>query len=533
MSAFAPGLRCGHPVRMAATGEPASADLVRDVGARLSRAGWTANAVGGLVVFFTIGFLIPVFTNPDERWSLGLLNGPIVLAYFLVSGYVSRRYLHRHFERTLQWITDGRTPDEAEHRMALRLAVRGVKVAALAWAVGALLFLIVNGVAQSWEFGVVVGATVWLGAETTCALSYLVAERVLRPVTARALEARPAKGMVAPGVRGRLAGAWFLGTGVPLLGVVVVAGAGVLNTGVNTEYVAAAVVFLGVVAMSAGLLATMFVSKAIAHPVTAVRRGLEQIERGDLEVQLPVDDGSEVGLLQAGFNRMADGLREREHIRDLFGRSVGEDVAKAALVAESPELGGEEREIGALFVDIVGSTAMAVSMPPTEVVRLLNRFFGVVVGVVEAEGGMVNKFEGDAALCVFGAPVPRDDPAGVALCAARKLAARLAADVPQITFGIGISAGTAVAGNVGAEHRFEYTVIGDPVNEAARLSDLAKLRPGRVLASEAALNRAGRSERASWDVTESAVLRGRDSATGLAHPREHGVWAPPLEVARD
>jgi adenylate cyclase len=146
---------------------------------------------------------------------------------------------------------------------------------------------------------------------------------------------------------------------------------------------------------------------------------------------------------------------------------------------------------------------------------------------------MVNKFEGDAALCVFGAPVPRDDPAGAALCTARKVAARLASDVPQITFGVGISAGTAVAGNVGAEHRFEYTVIGDPVNEAARLSDLAKQYPGRVLASKAALDRAASGERESWDVTESAVLRGRDTATGLAHPREQGFWSPPLEVARD
>jgi adenylate cyclase len=146
---------------------------------------------------------------------------------------------------------------------------------------------------------------------------------------------------------------------------------------------------------------------------------------------------------------------------------------------------------------------------------------------------MVNKFEGDAALCVFGAPVAREDPAGVALCAARKLAAQLATDVPQITFGIGVSAGTAVAGNVGAERRFEYTVIGDPVNEAARLSDLAKQRPGRVLASQAALERAARTEREFWDVTGSAVLRGRGAATGLARPRESGVWAPPLEVATD
>ena len=229
--------------------------------------------------------------------------------------------------------------------------------------------------------------------------------------------------MIAPGVRGRLFGAWALGTGVPLLGVIVVGAVGLTKADVDTEYLAAAVLFLGLVASATGLLATMYTAKAIAHPVISVRRALEQVEDGELDVHVPVDDGSEVGLLQAGFNRMADGLRERERIRDLFGRQVGEDVARKALADGSTRLGGEEREIGALFVDIVGSTSMALAMPPTEVVRLLNRFFRVVVEVVEAEGAIVNKFEGDAALCVFGAPVPRDDPAGDALRAARELAA--------------------------------------------------------------------------------------------------------------
>ena len=129
-------------------------------------------------------------------------------------------------------------------------------------------------------------------------------------------------------------------------------------------------------------------------------------------------------------------------------------------------------------------------MPPSEVVRLLNKFFRVVVEAVEHEGGLVNKFQGDAALCVFGAPAASDDPAGQALRAARTLARRLEREVPEIGFGIGVSAGRAVAGNVGAERRFEYTVIGDPVNEAARLCPLAKERPERVVASDAALQRA-------------------------------------------
>ena len=122
---------------------------------------------------------------------------------------------------------------------------------------------------------------------------------------------------------------------------------------------------------------------------------------------------------------MVGGLRERERIHDLFGRHVGEDVARAAL-EQDVELGGETREVSVLFVDIVGSTTLASEREPDEVVELLNSFFAVVVEVVRDHGGWVNKFEGDAALAVFGAPTPLERHADCALAAARTLAERLA-----------------------------------------------------------------------------------------------------------
>lgn len=497
--------------------DPSGAKLVGEIGRRLARLGWVAGCGGCLVEFCAIGFLIPIFLDPDERNRLALFNAPFIVAGLLVAGVMITRHSDRRLGVALAWLSEGRAPSEREHRLTLGLAIHGAKVSALAWAIGGVLFFALNAGAQSLGFGAIVAATIWLGGETTCALYYLASERILRPVTARALSARSASTVVAPGVRERLAGAWALGTGVPLLGVLVVGVVGISKSGVETEYVAAAVLFLGAVASVVGLVATLFAARAIADPVTSVREGLEQIERGDLEAHVPVNDGSEVGRLQAGFNRMVEGLRERERIRDMFGRQVGEDVAHAAL-RDGIHLGGEEREVGALSVDLVGSTSMALAMPPTEVVRLLNRFFRIVIEVVESEGGFVNKFEGDGALCVFGAPVPCDDPAGDALRAARGLAARLSRDVPEVDFGIGISAGIAVAGNVGAERRFEYTVIGDPVNEAARLAELAKQRPERVLASEASLTRARGTESAAWSLTDSAVLRGRGAATGVAHP---------------
>jgi adenylate cyclase len=289
-------------------------------------------------------------------------------------------------------------------------------------------------------------------------------------------------------------------------------------THASADRIAGAALVLAGIALGVGSIAAVLSARSVAEPVEEVRRALDQVRRGDAEVGLEVYDGSEVGMLQAGFNQMVAGLRERERLRDLFGRQVGEDVARAAL-EHGTELGGEAREVAALFVDLVGSTELAASRPPHEVVELLNEFFCVVVVVVGEHGGFVNKFEGDAALCVFGAPLEREDAAGDALAAARRLRRRLCDELPHCDFGIGVSYGTAVAGNIGAAERFEYTVIGDPVNEAARLTELAKQREGRILASGSALEVAREDEVAHWTVDGEVELRGRGAATELAVPR--------------
>jgi adenylate cyclase len=248
-----------------------------------------------------------------------------------------------------------------------------------------------------------------------------------------------------------------------------------------------------------------------------LRHAVDAVAEGDLEATVQVDDGSEIGRLQAGFNAMVGGLRERERLRDLYGRQVGSDVARAAL-EEGAELGGRRAEITALYVDVIGSTTLAEREAPERVVALLNDFFAAVVDVVDSHGGLVNKFEGDAALCVFGAPVAHPDHAGCGLAAGRELHRRLRAFDGGLDAAIGVASGAAVAGYVGAETRFEYTVIGDAVNEAARLSDAAKRRPGRLLASAVALERAGDSEAARWRRDGEIMLRGRSTPTRLAIP---------------
>jgi adenylate cyclase len=164
-----------------------------------------------------------------------------------------------------------------------------------------------------------------------------------------------------------------------------------------------------------------------------------------------------------------------------------------------------------LFVDVVGSTALAERRPAVEVVALLNRFFDVVIRAVDGEDGWVNKFEGDAALCVFGAPMEQPDHAARALRAATRLRNELRG-VPGLDAGIGVSSGVVVAGNVGTKQRYEYTVIGDPVNEAARLTELAKAHAGRIVVSEHTVAAAG-SSAAGWCRGESVMLRGRSQPT--------------------
>ncbi len=252
-------------------------------------------------------------------------------------------------------------------------------------------------------------------------------------------------------------------------------------------------------------------------PVRVVRTALKHVEDGDLDSQPRRFRRHGIGQLQRGFNSMVAGLRERERVRDLFGRHVGREVAAAA-ERDRPKLGGEERHVAVIFVDLIGSTQLVSGRPATEVVALLNRFFAVIVEEVDRHHGFVNKFEGDAALAVFGAPIHLDHPEDEALGAARAMAERIRKEVPECEAAIGVAAGEAVAGNVGARERFEYTVIGEPVNEASRLCDLAKERPSRLLASSDTLTNATENESRHWTLGDTVSLRGLDRPTQLAIP---------------
>lgn len=480
----------------------------------------TANVGGAAVVLVIAAFVLPREQLLDAV-EIRLVNLAVLGGYLLVAVPIGIWF----GRRSLTVRRRASDVQRAERRLVLRGPARITSMITLLWFLAAVLFCLLN-VRYSGRLAFSVTAAVAIGGVTTCALSFLLVERMLRRAAARVLSGRPPqRRRLVTGVMLRSVGFWALGTAVPLAGLMLAGSVALFFRDSSPTQLAVTMLVLGGTAIGTGLLTTIGAARAIADPVLTVRRALARVQDGDLDVRVPVYDNTELGQLQAGTNQMVEGLRERERIRDLFGRQVGRDVAEAAAArTDGVRLGGEVRPVAVLFVDIVGSTGMATRRPPEDVVALLNRFFGVVVECVERSGGWINKFEGDAALAVFGAPTDLDDAAGAALAAARCLSERLVAETADVEAGIGVSAGDAVAGNIGDPRRYEYTVIGDPVNEAARLTELAKSVPGGVVASARAVEAAG-AEAARWRRGEPVILRGRDEPTGIYVPVEHAGTA--------
>jgi adenylate cyclase len=479
----------------------------------------TWNLGGVAAVFLLAAFVIPGAPKLADAPRVAVLNIIGGAVYTGVALIVGIKLGTRLVSRKAGWLRSERPPNEAEQRFVLQIPLILTGVQAALWLPAAAVFAVFNAVLGD-HLSVQIALTVLLGGLLTCSNSYVVSELIARPLAARALAGGPPSRSRVPGVLTRAVLAWLLGSAVPVAGLMAVAVVALTRPAITTTRLALTVLVLGGIMLALGLRITWMAARANSDPIKSLRHAVDRVEHGDFDVSVPIYDGTEIGLLQAGFNRMAAGLREREHIRDVFGRHVGEDVARTALEELEGEaaLGGVNCEVGVLFVDIIGSTALTISRSPSEVVDMLNRFFAVVVDVALNHGGLVNKFEGDGALVVFGAPVPVPNPAAASLAAGRELAARLATETPDFEAAIGIGAGNAVAGNIGAQARYEYTVIGDAVNEAARLTDLAKGLPGRIVASESAVRAAGPPESDQWTLGDEVALRGRPTPTRIATP---------------
>jgi class 3 adenylate cyclase len=468
--------------------------------------------IGVATLVVTVAFPTPNVFEPNVWWiTFGAVPAYIGAALIIGVFWATYRVMNN-----VRWSIEGTAPTPADQRNTFFAPWRLTRVLLALWGIGTVLLTTLYALQDTdfipkWLLGVSFSGIV------VSACCYLFTEFALRPVAAQALEVGPPPRRFAPGIMGRTMMVWALGSGVPVLGILLAAILTLSLRNVTPTQFTIAVIILALFALVFGFISMWILSWLTATPVRVVRAALNRVEEGDFDTNLVVFDGTELGQLQRGFNSMVRGLRERERVRDLFGRHVGRDVAAAAEL-QRPRLGGEERHVAVIFVDIIGSTQLVTGRPATEVVDLLNRFFAVIVDEVDRHHGFVNKFEGDAALAVFGAPNHLEDPEGEALAAGRAIARRIRGEAPACEAGIGIASGEAVAGNVGAKERFEYTVIGAPVNEAARLCELSKTVDGHLVSSSETVLRAGETESAHWTLGDTVTLRGHDEPTRLATP---------------
>jgi len=198
----------------------------------------------------------------------------------------------------------------------------------------------------------------------------------------------------------------------------------------------------------------------------------------------------ELGQLKGHFNQMLDGLVERDHIKDTFGRYVSLEIAEKIMKSGKVNLAGEEIQATVLFSDIRGFTPMSEKLPPVELIRFLNEYFTYVTKPISENKGVINKFMGDAVMAIFSPVFGVEDHQAAALRAALGMREALKAfnaqsKYPEVFFGVGVHSGGLVAGNVGTVERLEYTVLGDTVNVASRIESQTKTAATQILLSEA------------------------------------------------
>lgn len=473
------------------------------------------NLFGGIAIMTFIRFFIPMAEVEQLSLTGGGLGvlGVSYVAFAVLAGIVVTFLL---FRPVLEWQRDpeGHDPNMVRN-LVMRIPTLQTAIIVGVWLIGIAIAAVATSRVDTRLTTVVLISTL-MACLVVALLTYVQAARLVRPIAASALARRFEDATLEPPIKVRLYLTWFTTTAIPLFGILLLVWG--QRSGFFTNQpgeLMPAVAALSLTALLTGSLGTIFAIMGVVDPIKELREAINRVRRGEADTQVDIYDGSEIGVLQAGFNEMMRGLNERQRVRDIFGRYVGNEVAQRAL-KEKPELGGEDRKVAVVFVDVIGSTTFAVNHSPEEVVAALNEFFAIVVEVVHRNKGVINKFQGDAALAVFGAPAALHDTTSHALQAARELRQELRG--LKLQAGVGVASGHVVAGHIGGSDRFEYTVIGDAVNAAARLTDLAKDTPGRVLTNAATLRAANEVEQQRWTLMKSIELRGRNRMTQLARP---------------
>lgn len=271
------------------------------------------------------------------------------------------------------------------------------------------------------------------------------------------------------------------------------------------------------------IVAAFLVGRWLARPIQDLVTATEAIHTGNLNFRLHERRNDELGQLIDSYNRMASGLLEKDRVEGVLARFVSPGVAKKMMQDISQvQLGGRDADATVVFADIAGFTRLAENLAPDEVARLLNDYFNAISCAARFYRGTIDKYVGDCAMIIFG--VPEDDAEHLShgLCCAlmiQRLVTRLnrwreAQGKVTVGFRIGINSGKVLAGNLGSSERMQYTVVGDAVNLASRLSNLAQ--SGEVILPLNLLGNANIASRFRFNATEEIRIRGKSRAVTTA-----------------
>jgi adenylate cyclase len=281
------------------------------------------------------------------------------------------------------------------------------------------------------------------------------------------------------------------------------------------------VFILSAIFVASAVALTLIVSGNLSRPLDDMIRVLKRITRGDFKHRVQVITNDEIGYTGDVINSMTEGLKERELIRDAFGKYVAREIRDEVLAGRVP-LDGERKEVTVLFADIRDFTPMTESTDPKRVVKLLNQYFAAMAGAIQDQGGLILQFLGDEIYAVFGAPIYRPDHPVRAFRAALEMNRRLVdlnhslseKNWPTLAHGIGIHTGAALAANIGSPDRLSYLLVGDTINLASRLQNLT-----RKVGSDMIISAVTRSFLKDADIGEIEMRR-------IASPPIKGKSAP-------
>jgi adenylate cyclase len=476
-----------------------------------------ANVMGAVTVYFYYNYVDPLGGGPPpDPGHAFLVFAAVVVPLVGLNWWLGARWVQplRTWRRRIRAGTDPTEVPQAIRRRALNAALANAILSLSAWSVAGITYLVyllwVEVVPLLEAIRIFVGI-VLVGGPTTSALAFLVSEYHWRreiPLFYPDGDLER-QGVLRVPILVRLTATFFLTSILPMLVMLTTLLSLELRLGQVVpdpmravwENLVRSQLYVVLATLSASTGMALLVARFINRPIQALRIAMARVADGDFTARVPVRSTDELGELNQRFNHMVEDLQRAARARELFGRYVSPAVAKEAL-QRGLRLGGELVRATAMFVDLRGFTAVASRMPAAQVVALLNEYYTIVQRVTEREGGIITQFLGDGIVIVFGGPLrPLADHADRAVAAAVALTRVFRANPTtagmRLETGIGICTGDMIAGNIRAGERLIYTIVGDAVNQAARLQvktrDLARpilvtdstrlaLDPGRKVA---------------------------------------------------